>query len=275
MRYLILSGGGWKGAFQVPIALAAEKGDLGKFDGIYGTSVGSINGCLISAGKMETVGLPLWESIDDRNIINGIKGFLSPNIFGDSLFTLDPVRKLLKKNVKLADMKIKYGAGFVVRQTMKHHILTTEDISSDKELYDLVIASSAISFLMSPVKTKFDGIDDAILCDGGHRHVFPIPQIMPGDEIVAVSCSTLNKHNMDTKDIDGRIESLIWAAEIAINQAHSRDLEYFNALAKDGIKVTLYAPRDTFGGLLKSDKATIEARMSEGEYALRHPIILT
>jgi hypothetical protein len=222
---------------------------------------------------MKSVGVPLWNSIDDHNLVDGIKGFLRPVLAGNALFSLAPIRGLLEQNLHLRDLKTSFGAGIVVRQTHQHHILYSQDMKTDKELHDTIEASAAIAFLMKPVVMKVGNRDRAIASDGGHKHVFPIPEnIKSGDEVVAVSCNPISPDNEAQEDVDGRIEALCWAADMAIHQAHDRDIEKLRSLASSGVKVTVYAPRSSYGGLLKADRATIQKRKAEGEWALQNPV---
>lgn len=273
MIHVSLGGGGWKGMAQVPICLEIEAGKWGEVNRLSGTSVGAINGALTSAGKMKSVGEPLWDSIDDRNIVDGIKGFLRPLPFGDALFDLKPIDDLMIKHLALKDLKVPFGAGVVVRQTHKHHILWSKDMTTDLRLRNSVIASAAISFLMSPVKMPVGDLKDAIVADGGHRWVLPIPDdLKKGDKLIVVSCNPIEQEPLPTPEVDGRMEALCWTIETMMSQAHERSIDKLKLLAANGVDVTLYAPRSSYGGLLKADKATLIKRKAEGEWMLDNPI---
>jgi predicted acylesterase/phospholipase RssA len=66
-RGLVLEGGGAKGAYQVGCLRAFQEHDI-KFDAIAGTSIGALNGALLSSGKLDE-GTAYWSALSVRRAV--------------------------------------------------------------------------------------------------------------------------------------------------------------------------------------------------------------
>ena len=66
-RGLVLEGGGAKGAYQVGCLRAFQEHDI-KFDAIAGTSIGALNGALLSSGKVDE-GTAYWSALSVRRAV--------------------------------------------------------------------------------------------------------------------------------------------------------------------------------------------------------------
>ena len=134
-NYLILSGGAFRGAFQLgAVEVLKEKGIV--FDKVFGVSTGAINGSLIAQDKFSTLS-HFWEQI----YINGQSEIFQPELgtFKDDKISvsLNQLRKVLLKN----SFKSILGSRF------KENLF--ENLNSIKG-----------AFNMSPLKTKLEGSID-------------------------------------------------------------------------------------------------------------------
>ena len=269
MRALLLSGGGLKGAFQVPVI----EGLLGRnhYDAIYGISVGSLNGALAAQGDLDAL-RALWAGIDDAHPADGISGFLAPVFPTKGLYSLRPCAAQIKKLVAPHRLKTVYGAGVTVRQLGEYRLLRFDTTSKADDLHDAMLGSSAIAGLMEPWPAAVGG-RHVLLSDGGHVHAVPPPPV-DATEIDVVLCNPIHRKHFATSEVDGLAEAVVWAIEVALEAAQEGDLTILRELRARGVSVTIYAPRDTFGGLLKADAATIHSRIVEGRWALDNPHVL-
>lgn len=238
---LILSGGGFKGSYQVG-ALKFLLSQI-KFDLVGGTSVGSLNGIFIAMDKFEEL-VQLWETVIatdgdcifgdglltlsqgklipnaekiEEQAMKGISKFelvsrlinkkkrkelitdISNNILSSTnLITNDPLKELLTKNVKLADVKTLYYHSIVSFYDKKLTQLSNVDYNNDKDFVNSILASSTMPGLLKPIpviRTKKGNIFQAV--DGGLRDVTPFSQAFDyakalGGEWTfwAINCST-------------------------------------------------------------------------------------
>jgi len=250
MRVLILSGGGFKGAFQVPIInkLLQEE----EFDLILGTSVGAINGAMAAQGELNTLN-NFWDAIDDSFGYNGIDGFLALSICkGKGIFSLSPLEKKIKKHISLDKLKTGFGCGITVRETHEYFNIYNHEMKDDNELHQYILGSSAISGLMEPVFKNING-KKSTLSDGGHIHVLPTPPSIFTD-ITAVPCFPLEKEYKCSREVDGIFEAFAWSFEMSLYATHLLDLKILGDFAKLGHKVRVYAPQTDLGSTIGASK---------------------
>lgn len=273
MRVLCLSGGGFKGAFQVPIILdLVSKYD---YDLILGVSVGSINGAMAAQDKLDVL-QQFWDDLDDKSALLGIKGFLAPAVHRwEGIYSLNPLRKHLERNVSLQDMKTGYGCGIVLKEGLgkrrEYRTVLADDLSFDRELYEYIVGSSAIAGIMEPAKIEIDGLE-RIVFDGGHLHVLPPP---PAEATIvdAVFCDML-KSNRARENRKGLVDNILWGMDTLEDKNRISDFEDLKVLAESGVKVNVYAPHRSPGGRLDASAESIKFRFKLGKRALKNPIIL-
>jgi predicted patatin/cPLA2 family phospholipase len=274
MKILSLTGGGFKGAFQIPIIIdLISKND---YDLILGISVGSINGILAACNNI-TAMESFWAAIDDDFSLNGIKGFLRPALLEgkgkgkEGLFSLEPIREKLEVTVHLKDIIINYGCGAVKRETKTYHTFYSSSMKTDKELYAAIIASSAIAGLMVPEKiTK--GSNRGIWSDGGHRHTIPLPDSLTDiKQLDIVSCIPAETQVCKAK-VDDIGEGFSWLLDSLMESNLLTELELLkNSTIK---KIRFYSPRENLGSLLNASQKKLQWRIDEGEIALKSPLII-
>lgn len=278
MRVLCLEGGGFKGAFQVPIVQALALDDI---DLVLGTSTGSLQGAMFAMGRAgELTSATLWGGID------GLDGFLTLNPFKGAgkggVYSTAPLRTKVKEHVSgKSAFKIPYGCGIVTRETGDYQAYLAS-AGTDEDLRNAIVASCSVSAVMTPVRASLPrGAPVLTHCDGGHVHPLPLPEDIPGDpyrgkitEAIAILCNPIDvdAHARPTCKVDGLLDSAVWAAEVALHQGHRWAVNRLREMAEDGVEVTVYAPRKPLGGMLDAKKEDIAKRMDEGTYALAHPI---
>lgn len=278
-RVLLLSGGAFKGAVQLaPIRrLLDEYGGLP--DEIRGTSVGSINGVMAAQDRLDEL-TAIWDALDDPHALNGVKGFLKATpLDKDGFWSLDPMEDMLtEKGVIPSRLKTVFGCGIWLPETDAHTVLTwdaTGPLRHGVPLRKGVKASAAIAGLFAGVPLEWKG-KQFIAADGGHEHVLPPAPawVQPGDCVDAVFCHPVEPGIIThpRKEVDGRIERLILAADKGTHAASRGDFETLKALAKSGVKIRVYAPREDPGGMLDASKETIAFRKKLGERMAAAPI---
>jgi predicted acylesterase/phospholipase RssA len=273
MRVLCLSGGGFKGAFQVPVVeyLMTEN----EYDLILGVSVGAINGACAAQGDLELMRW-FWERIDCKNPILGVKNFLSFAAHrGKGWFSLNPTLALLQEHISLDKLQIPYGCGVVARETSEYYTMLASEMKSDWRLHRSIIASAAIAALMEPVKMRVQSdMKRMILSDGGHRHVLPVPPV-EATHVDAVFCNKITPDRREQARVDKFFEALAWMFDIQVdNYTFSDFSDLEKRCLETGMTATVYSPTDAHGSLLACARETLRKRMREGERALKNPVTI-
>jgi NTE family protein len=182
---LVLGGGGGKGAYQIGVWKALRELDF-RFEAIIGTSVGALNGALISMDRFDAA-LELWENISTDQVLNlpaelltagnldisklNLKTLkqLQNRVVQNGGFDTTPLRTLMGRVIdeeKLRKSGIDYGLVTFDALSMKPVEAFIDRIPSGK-LIDYLMASSALpGFQFTRVKNK-------IYLDGGLHDNIP------------------------------------------------------------------------------------------------------
>jgi NTE family protein len=239
---LVLSGGSIKGAFQAGAVREILNADVTP-SGVYGISVGSLNGGFITdrAGRAELNGDEVnWPIIGDdlgRFWLEKIDNFkkigrerstlelvwqIARSKF-EGLLSTSKLRRLVHDTLKEAnirDCSVIYKAGSV---NMADGKLIMAD-NHTPNLIDYIIASTAI-----PVAMPVSWVDHQPLVDGGVRDVAALkPAIDDGaEEIICVLCQPreLTGVGIDVGDLKEFAERLM---DIIINETVNNDIEWAN-----------------------------------------------
>lgn len=291
LRILLLSGGGWHGAVQVPVLreLLLDMAMSGvEYDAVFGVSVGAVNGWAVATDTFGDVAEPLWNGLDDKSPLDGIDGFARPALHrGRGLVDLVPLERKLERAAGVDRLTTAFGAGLVRRNDDRYytalHLPTTwrADDPRRKLLTDsfgphqwalpqgaqAVIASAAVAGIMEPVVTA-----TGVWCDGGHVHVLPrLPDaLLPHvGHVDAVFCKPVRPHGETTGNakVDGLIEGVRWAIERQMEAPRFADYAWLKAIAAMGVRVKVYAPKGVHGGMLDAAREDIQARYRLGEWA--------
>ncbi|HEY9730947.1 MAG TPA: patatin-like phospholipase family protein [Drouetiella sp.] len=173
-RALVLSGGGARGAYEVGVLKALKEQGM-EYDLAFGTSIGGINAAFYVQDKIQRVE-ELWVSLKATDIfrfpnIEQIRSIIRGSRWG--LFDTSPLEELLYREMDLEKFKASSTkVGFLTTDlcTLETRMITTDDITSDKELIDILMASSALPILF-PSRTLYG---EGFWIDGGLVRNTPI-----------------------------------------------------------------------------------------------------
>ena len=249
MRGLALEGGGARGAYQAGAIKALNQRKI-FFDGVAGTSIGSINAALYACGNFDAL-YNLWLLMDSKYIF-GIEGELLKNISKRN-FKLDEIRnglgsvskiiknlgvdnsnvkKLLEKNIdenKLRENDVNFGLITYNLSDRKPVEITKNDIPKGK-LVEYILASSYL-----PIFKLERIIDDKYYIDGGIYQNCPIDMFIK----------------------DGYDEVYV------IRNWINRKLKYDK---KSKTKINIITPSEDLGSIITFEKSVSEYRMNLGYY---------
>jgi len=173
-RGLVLSGGGFFGAFQ-----AGAYEALGQFDCIAGASAGALNGWAIASGMPPAELQSLWLRAAD----SARAGFRFPRYFGDGILDTRNLEAMVRALVR--DWRPRVDFGVVVSQgwNCRPVLIRNEDVDAD-----VMLASCAVPFLL-PAK-RVNG--NRLSFDGGLRDACPLwaARAMGAQEIIGVNVWT-------------------------------------------------------------------------------------
>lgn len=161
VRALVLSGGGGRGAYEAGVAKACFERDF-HFDWIVGTSIGALNAALVGQGDLVLLE-EMWQRIKSSDVYK----LPSPNqlrrvFFGQQLGLLDtaPLESLLRSSISLERLKAgRSKVGFVTTDLcgLGTRVFTGDEIASQDDLIDVLMASSAIPLLFPPRRLNGEG----------------------------------------------------------------------------------------------------------------------
>lgn len=237
-----LQGGGAFGAFTWGVLdRLLEKGDL-SFDAVSGASAGAINGVLLADGLREGGREGARAKLDA--FWNGLANssatsFLSPGAVRSALaldlstrllspyqlnpFNLNPLRKLLEKNVDFEALRRDKPLRLLISAT---HVSdgATRIFREDEVDVDAVLASSCLPLLHQAVE-----IDGESYWDGGYAANPPIMPLVEASEserilVVQIIPTTGSDHPTTSPGIVARLN------QITFNNTLQRDLESVTAL---------------------------------------------
>lgn len=182
MRYLVLCGGGSRGAIEVGFAEALWEYGV-RFDGIVGSSVGALNGAFLAAGAQPSRLADIWRSLRFRDVFRFNWSVLSRGSAARSLFRLG--RRLERLLANLGDRAIESLP--VPFTAVAADLATGAAVELDRgPLATAVRASAAVPGLLPPV--WWDG---RWLVDGSLAADLPLATAVArgATEIWAVRCA--------------------------------------------------------------------------------------
>lgn len=199
---LALGGGGAKGSYQLGVITALKELNI-NFDIITGTSIGSLNGALLTCGDME-ICENLWSTITKEQVLKPIDTEISLSKLQkiiqktpqETLTTeIDyPLKKLILKYLdeeKVRNSHIDFGLVCVNFPSMKPVEIKISDIKQGS-LCDYLLASSAIYPAFPMVK-----IEEKLHIDGAFFDNLPINLAfnMGADQVIAVDLFSNPTHS--------------------------------------------------------------------------------
>lgn len=194
MKGLVLSGGGLKGSYQIGVYKALKKLNY-KFDIITGSSIGAINGALLTSNEYKKA-IKLWKKVkidflftekvnEDLIVLEYLKNIIK-NKGMDVTALQKNIEKYLNKD-KFFNSKIKYGLVTVSKKTRKPKYMTKEELTKEN-IVDYLMASSCFYPVFQSKK-----INNEEYLDGGFRDYMPIDLAIElgADEIIAVDLEAI------------------------------------------------------------------------------------
>lgn len=236
---LVLSGGGSKGAFQAgAIKYLVEKGV--KFNVIAGTSVGALNGLIVSQQEPEKTPEELnnwWTKIRNRDVYRrhnfwkrlgkGISHIFGQNkdfsFLPTSIYDNSPLRKLIEEYIDLTKIRENvehFFVSFVSLQTGKVYSKDITTLYDKKEAVDYVIASTLIPMAFPPFEyyiydqeiedifSDEDKLKVQQYVDGGVLNKTPLSTVLQYDVGVVYIINNFPRYpNINPKSLEKKYKS--------------------------------------------------------------------
>lgn len=200
-RALVLAGGGARGAYQVGMLQELVINQGIDFDVLRGVSVGALNASFLSMARSTSNSLQnlqqqvnqlthIWTTeIQGNQSVYAERpgGFVGIATGADSLFSLEPLRRLLARYLHLPALQTS-GRDFAVGTVSLVSGRYRESNPSDPRFLELVLASASI-----PVVFPFVNLDNDVLVDGGVRNITPLSSAFDAkpDEVYVLLTSKL------------------------------------------------------------------------------------
>ena len=213
-RALVLAGGGAKGSYQIGVWRALQELDWTP-DIITGASVGTLNGCLFTMGKIQEAE-DLWRSLEIHDVLE-VPATLKPEEL--RAFFLDIIRSGGLNVEPLAEMIDRLIDEDAVRTSPIHFGLVMTELGSlrsvqcpiedipDGQLKDYMLASSACFPALRP--REIDGVK---YIDGGWRDNMPLDLAakMGAAELLGVDVDGIGIVRPNTTGLPTRIVRSHW-----------------------------------------------------------------
>ncbi|MFZ5905823.1 MAG: patatin-like phospholipase family protein [Nitrospirota bacterium] len=210
-RALVLAGGGARGAYQAGMLqeLVVNKGL--DFQILRGVSVGALNAAFLAQASTQGNSLSnlkknvkalhnLWRyEIKGNHSVYAEKGGFAGIVAGmDSVYSLEPLRALIKKHVRMKNLRNSgrdFQVGTVSLVSARYHEWSPNDPSFMNKL--VASASIPVVFPYVDLKSARD-----VLVDGGVRNISPLSSAFDAqpDEIYVLLTSRLVKDNLTLPD---------------------------------------------------------------------------
>lgn len=265
-RALLLGGGAFRGAVQVPII--ARLFEQHKYDAVYGVSVGSLNGVMFAQHDIDLL-WSLWTNM------RGVKDFLRISLWPfNGLYSMRPLRKKLEMYTCLKRLKIPFSAGVVSLINKKYYNLCSDEMMKNRELWDACEASSAIVGIMKSPEIIIEGKKHQG-ADGGFRNIIPTPAPCSYDYIDVVPCTPLDRENIKAPKHWNTLSLAARGIEVMEDEIFNKDYLQIAAHLNPGGVMTVYAPREDTGPQFDASCEMIQKRFEIGQNAYFHPKRLT
>ena len=255
MRALVLRGGGFRGAVQVPVLHHLHS--LYEYDAIFGVSVGALNGAMFAMDELDGL-QSFWDNID------GIDGFLKLKWWPFSgFYSMAPLRKKIRDRARLKKIKTPFYAGLVSLLDGRYYNYGSSEMSSDEQLWGAIEASACIVGMMEPPVIDLYG-EKQLAGDGGFRSINLVTRSGIFSQVDVVACSPLSRTSHTGPH---RIE-------VVESKSFYRDYKYIFGGLPEGGRVTIYAPQRSVGPTFRAPRELVQRRFELGYEAIENPIIL-
>jgi len=245
----LLSGGTALGAVQVAVMEELLQRD-GVPDIICGVSVGAVNGSLAAQGRLDTL-RAIWDSV---NCTGAFQALNFPD-FWNGIFTLNPLRRKMKKHVSVKAMQTEFHVGVTDLADERYRSIRVDTMKKNKAI-DAIIASATQSGIH---ENAF--VDGRPSSDGGVLKVLPgLPGWRKFDRIHCIFCSpTKRRRPIRPEDVGLHAAR---AFQLLVDQVVEKDLKRIQCYANAGKEVWVYAPKDS-GDPFDASADTIRWRLDE------------
>ncbi len=277
---LVLSGGASRGAFQFAAEKYAREEKGYTWDIITGVSVGALNGSMLAQEKYKVLE-DTWNNISNDKIYTGKLNLWTfvKFIFGKkSIYSNDPLKRLIEKHVNPDDMKIKFRVGVVSLETGEYDFFSP-DMENFKKA---VLASTIMPIIWEPIDISEKLTN---MLDGGVRNISPLSDVLDDDpdEMIIINCSP-TKPYPTKKPMKNILNIGLRSIDILMNEIISTDVREFlriNSLVKqaeekgysllkeDGkpykyFENKIIEPNEPLGDQLDFSKESIQKRIQLG-----------
>lgn len=263
---LLLSGGAFKGAFQVPVIEGLVM-NYGWPDWIGGVSIGAANAALLATKELERI-REVWDQIDS------IKDAMTPQVdLWNGRWSLKRYRRLLG-HAGVDTPQIPCHVGAVDLRTSRYQSIDLGPLSFEDRL-DAVMVSSSQPFPIHE-RHQFRGRP---MVDGGVRSQVPrIPRGRKSFDCIRVVSLFPLQARLETEPmdaIDGPFEQGLRSLEILSENVQRSDVQRIKGWARDQ-RVEWYGPptRGAIGAPFDHSPQVREQRYQLGEWALANPEVL-
>lgn len=252
VRYLVLCGGGSRGAIEVGFLKALWEAGIA-FDGIVGSSVGALNGAFVAAGGHPDELAAIWRSLRFRDVFRFNLRMLRRGLRETAVFT--PGRRLRRLLEEVGAGRFEQlGIPFTVVAT---DLATGDAVPLDRgPLAPALNASIAIPGLFPPVE-----LDGRWLVDGSLSADLPIAEAVRrgATEVWAMRCAccaspryrfdsltaviaqtfgiAVDRTRPQHEQAPSHVQTRVWSADAAV-QVTSLDFSQTAALIAAGYQET-------------------------------------
>lgn len=207
-RALVLAGGGARGAYQVGMLQELVNHQGLDFQIIRGVSVGALNAAFLAQASTADDSLSnlktkvdelhnLWQYEIEGNysVYSEKGGFLGIVAGADSLYSFEPLRKLIKRYVNIDSLKKSgrdFKIGIVSLVSGRYH----ESTPIDNNFIEKLIASASIPVVFPYVDIKSE---EDVIVDGGVRNISPMASAFDAnpDEIYVLLTSRMIREGQE------------------------------------------------------------------------------
>lgn len=266
MKTVVLSGGGAKGAYQWGVLEELIINKNYKIDSIYGTSVGALNALGLSVLGIEGIS-NIWSNIKKTNDVFSLSWMTLGPIFGNSMYTHKPLRKLLNKYMLNKEIKINITVTKVNIETgeLVYHRKNKGEFV-DSLFIDSVIASTSVPLVSDPI--------NEVWFDGGIREITPLKKSINdgASEIITILCNPLKLNPDFKKKSTGLLKGIkkgLRAIDILTHECMVNDLRQCIKKNSDDkyrkINLEIYAPSVLVTDTDEFNQPKIQAAREQGK----------
>jgi NTE family protein len=286
--WLVLSGGGAKGCFQVGAINAIKEWGL-EIAGVSGVSTGNLQMVFVAMQDYELMDR-IWASIRQKDVYREAHSFTDigwkylwsklglAKFDITSIYDFSPLRRLIGEHADISKFKIPARSGVVCLEDGKYYtiaisngtVATPDGRRVPAHPPDFIYASCCLPGSAAPVE-----IAGRHYLDGGVRNMTPLKEALEAgaDHIILIECSPLDIESWEYKgnilDIGTRSLSM------ALNEIYNEDLSYMkfiNQMVDSNcvdekyrkIKFTVIAPENEVIDTLCFDRKQINAGIDYG-----------